>query len=158
MKRERKEKLIAQLKKTPVIQVSCDRTGIGRATYYRWHKEDSGFAKAADEAILAGALLVNDMAESQLIAAIRERNLTAIIYWLKHHHPAYTTRIELSGKITASEELTPQQETLVQEALRLASLIPKIKKENGKAKFKRSNPRIAKENNDGQKGQKGSNS
>lgn len=121
MKRERKRELIAQLRKTPVIQVSCDRMGIGRATYYRWHEEDKKFAKAADAAILAGALLVNDMAESQLIAGIRDRNLTAIIYWLKHHHPDYENKLQIQHAIR-DDSLTPEQEAVVRKALRLAFL------------------------------------
>ena len=80
-----KELLIEQLKKTPIVQVACEKVGVGRATYYRWRKEDEEFAKLADEAISEGNFLVNDMAESQLMSAIRDKNLTAIIFWLKHH-------------------------------------------------------------------------
>lgn len=120
-----KELLIEQLKKTPIVQVACEKVGIGRATYYRWHKEDEEFTKLADEAIAEGSLLVNDMAESQLMAAIRDQNLTAIIFWLKHHHPLYATRVEVTAKLKHdNEQLTPEQEALVTKALKLAALIP----------------------------------
>ncbi len=39
------------LKKTPIVQVACERSSVGRATYYRWKKDDADFAKQADEAL-----------------------------------------------------------------------------------------------------------
>lgn len=123
MKTEKdKELLIEQLKKTPIIQIACEKAGIGRATYYRWCKEDTGFAKKAEEALRDGSWLVNDMAESQLMSAIRDKNMTAIIFWLKHHHKSYATKVEVTAKINDSEPLTPEQEAVVREALRLAAL------------------------------------
>jgi hypothetical protein len=120
--------LIQQLKKTPIIQVSCEKVGIGRATYYRWKQDDLDFATQADEALLEGSLLVNDVAESQLISAIKDKNLTAIIFWLRHHHPNYATKVEVTARLKADNEiLTPEQEELVTRALKLASLIPEAK-------------------------------
>lgn len=121
MKRANKTLLLEQLKKTPIVQIACEKAGVGRATYYRWRKEDPDFAKTADEAISEGSFLVNDMAESQLMSAIRDRNLTAIIFWLKHHHPKYATRVEVSGRIEhLRQELTEEEKQLVERALRLA--------------------------------------
>lgn len=119
---KQKELFIEQLKKTPIIQVVCEKVGITRVTYYRWHKADRQFAEAADMALADGSGLVNDMAESQLMTAIRDGNLTAIIFWLKHHHRAYTTRVELAVNQPVSEQLTPEQEAVVKKALALASL------------------------------------
>ncbi len=125
-----KELVIQQLKKTPIVQVSCEKVGIGRATFYRWKQEDQDFATRADEALLEGSLLVNDVAESQLMSAIRDKNLTAIIFWLKHHHPNYATKVEVTARLKADNEiLTPEQEELVTKALKLASLIPHVKEE-----------------------------
>lgn len=121
------ELLLEQLKKTPIVQVACEKVGIGRATYYRWRNENEEFAEQADSAIAEGSSLVNDMAESQLMAAIRDKNLTAIIFWLKHHHPHYATKVEVTARLKADNEvLTPEQEALVTKALKLASLIPNI--------------------------------
>lgn len=120
-----KELLTEQLKKTPIVQIACEKTGIGRATYYRWRKEDEEFTEAADKAINEGSELVNDMAESQLMAAIRDGNLGGIIFWLKHHHPRYATRVEVTAKLKHDDEtLTPEQEALVMKALKLAALLP----------------------------------
>lgn len=122
------ELLLEQLKKTPIVQVACEKVGIGRATYYRWRKENETFAEQADSAIDEGASLVNDMAESQLMAAIRDKNLTAIIFWLKNHHPNYATKVEVNARLKADNEvLTPEQEALVTRALQLAALIPSAK-------------------------------
>ena len=77
-------------------------------------------------------MLVNDLAESQLISALKDRNFQAITYWLKHHHPNYKTKIQIEGSLQMpQEELTPEQEELVKEALRLASLSSAADTEQG---------------------------
>lgn len=123
--KQQRELLITQLRKTPIVQIACEKVGVARATYYRWKKQDAGFSKEADEAVMAGELLVNDMAESQLLSAIRDKNLTAIIFWLKHHHARYATRVEVTAQLKrVPEELTPEQEAVVMKALGLAALVP----------------------------------
>jgi len=102
---EQKKLLLEQLQKTPIVQIACEKSGVGRATYYRWRNEDPDFAKEADTALKEGRSLVNDMAESQLMSAIRDKNMTAIIYWLKHHHESYTTRVEISGSLKTEHVL-----------------------------------------------------
>ena len=119
-----KQLLIEQLKKTPIIQIACEKINIGRATFYRWKKDDENFSTQVDEALLDGNELVNDMAESQLISSIKDKNFQAIAYWLKHNHPNYSNKLELSGKIsTQTEKLTPEQEEIVKLALQNAGLI-----------------------------------
>ncbi len=118
-----KTTLIEQLKKTPVIQVACEKTGVGRATYYRWRSDDQEFAKLADDAINDGNSLVSDMAESQLMSAIRDKNMTAIIFWLKHHHPSYATKVEiLTSTKFKDEPLTEEQKHAIKIALGLVEL------------------------------------
>lgn len=118
----KKQLVIDQLQIIPIVQVVCEKTGVGRSTYYRWRKEDSDFKKEADKALRKGSLLINDLAESQLISAIKDKNLTAIIFWLKYHHPAYTTKVELHGSLDHKmETLTPKQEQLITKALSLVS-------------------------------------
>lgn len=115
-----KELLLEQLRRTPIIQIACEKIGIARATYYRF-LEDPEFAKKADEAIQEGSFLMNDVAEAALLSAIKNQNLGAIVFWLKNHHPAYTTRVEINGRVTHVEALLTQEEQeLVREALRLA--------------------------------------
>lgn len=116
--------ILEQLQKAPIVQIACEKTGISRATYYRWRKEDDSFAHSADEAIAAGVLLINDMAESQLLSSIRDQNMTAIIFWLKNRHPAYTTKLEVTPKTSSNEPLTDEQEEAIRRALSLASFPP----------------------------------
>jgi transposase-like protein len=131
-KRQNSQKidLLEKLKETPVIEIVCRKIGIARATYYRWRLADEKFAREADLALGEGSALVNDMAESQLLSAIKDQNMTAIIFWLKHHHSAYATKVEVTAQLkNQNETLTPEQEALVTKALQLASLIPAIQKD-----------------------------
>jgi predicted DNA binding protein len=119
-----KAKLLVELKNTPIVQIACKRSGVSRATYYRWRKEDTGFADKADSALEQSASLINDMAESQLISAIKDKNLTAIIFWLKNHHKTYETCVAVDAKLRfENPELTPEQTALVQAALENAGLL-----------------------------------
>ena len=118
-----KQDIIVQLQKTPIIEYACKNTGLGRSTFYRWRKDDESFANEVDQALTKGRLLINDMAESQLISGIKDKNMTAIIFWLKHNHKNYSTRIELSGKLRTEHKLTPEQEEEIKRALNLASLL-----------------------------------
>jgi hypothetical protein len=119
-----KQLLIEQLKKTPIVQVSVEKVGIARATYYRWLKTDKKFATTCAEAIDQGTTLVSEIAEAQLISAIKDKNLSAITYWLNHRHPDYVTKLKLDANIKHEvEELTPEQDELVTKALRLAGYI-----------------------------------
>ena len=113
-----KEILVEQLKKTPIVQLACEKVGIGRATYYRWKANDKSFSKKAEIALAEGSLLINDMAESQLLLSIKDKNMTAIIFWLKHHHPSYETRIAIKAQGgDMDEKLTKKQAEIVKRAL-----------------------------------------
>lgn len=120
-----KAKLIEKLANTPIVEVACKQVGLPRATYYRWRKEDEAFAEACDEAIEQSAALINDLAEAQLISAIKEKNITAILYWLKHRHPAYAARLQIEASVHHEpQELTPEQEVAVRQAFRNAGFLP----------------------------------
>ena len=122
---KKKELILEQLRKTPIVQIACDRAGVGRASYYRWVKNDVKFANASEQALHDGNLLINDMAESQLLSGIKDKNMTAIIYWLKHKHPDYLTRVEISTNNKPKEEFNPEQEEAVKKALLMAGVVPK---------------------------------
>jgi Mg/Co/Ni transporter MgtE len=117
-----KANIITELAKTPIVEVVCKRAGISRATFYRWRKDDKQFAETTDEALVDGTKIINDMAESQLISAIREKNLTAIIFWLKNHHATYKTKVEVTNKTEEDRELSPEQADEVQRAITLATI------------------------------------
>ncbi len=87
-----KDKLLVELTKVPIIQVACQRVGVGRATFYSWKKEDAEFRKLADKAVNEGRLAITDLAESRLIRNIQDGNNTAIIFWLKNNNERYTDK------------------------------------------------------------------
>lgn len=120
-----KELVIENLKKIPIVQVVCEKSGIARSTYYRWHHDDEEFAQEADEALASGRGFINDLAESQLLKAIQNGDMTGIIFWLKHNHHQYGNRLELTANIKSNNEpLSEEQQALITKALELASLIP----------------------------------
>ena len=90
MKKHQKNKLLDTLREYPVIKTSCEKCNIGRATYYRWCQDDEMFAAAASKALKEGILLVNDISEENLITMVRDSELPAIKYWLRHHHDTYS--------------------------------------------------------------------
>lgn len=114
--------IIEQLKKTPIVQIACEKVGIGRATYYRWKKEDEEFAKLADEALSDGIRLMNDMAESKLLSSVKEGNLTGTIFWLKNRHEAYKTRVEISSGQKEEVVITDEQEEIIKRAIGLTQI------------------------------------
>jgi hypothetical protein len=122
-RQQQKQSLCDQLQKTPIVQLACEKLGIGRATFYRWRKEDEEFARNADESLCEGVKLMNDMAESQLLSAIKNQNMTAIIFWLKNRHRSYAQRVEVTAKLE-DKELSEEQREMVQKALTLGGLFP----------------------------------
>ncbi len=119
MKSLDKKAIIEQLKKTPIIQVTCEKLGVSRATFYRWKKNDEKFAEEVDLALQEGSQLINDMAESQLITAIKNGNLTGIIFWLKNHHKNYSPKLEVTTKNTEIP-LNDEQKEIIRQSLNLA--------------------------------------
>ena len=71
-------RFLDELRKVPIVQVACEKSGISRNTVYRWLKEDKEFAKEYAEAETAGIEFVNDMSESQLLQLIKDRKFSAI--------------------------------------------------------------------------------
>jgi hypothetical protein len=124
MKKDRTAELfLEQLRKIPIVQVSCEKVDVSRNTVYRWRKEDTEFAKAMDEALSDGEAVVNDMSESQLLSKIKNGEWPPIAFWLRKRHPKFKDRLEITGTLQSpQDELTPEQEAVVKEALRLASL------------------------------------
>jgi len=81
-----KPKLLAELRKMPVVQVACQRANIPRSTYYRWLEADSIFAEDAKQALNFSTGIVNDMAVSKAIEGIKDGIPIYVIYWLNNRH------------------------------------------------------------------------
>lgn len=117
-------KIVQQLKSTPIIQIAVERASVGRTTYYRWRRENKKFARQCDESLDEGYKLINDLAEAKLLTAMKDNNLTAIMYWLNHRHDTYRNKLELSGSVASkSEKLSPEQEASIKKALMLMLLV-----------------------------------
>lgn len=84
-----KEAMLEHLLKMPIIEVACQKTGIGRSTYYRWLKEDKKFLAKTEDALGYGRDRMNDMAESVVVKKVSEGDLGASKYYLSHNHPNY---------------------------------------------------------------------
>ena len=120
--KKEKELLLDQLKKIQIVSIACEKTGVGRSTYYRWRQADKKFCALSDDAISEGVVLINDLAESQLLTEIKGGNMTGIIFWLKHRHPAYETRIEIKqSQGMFDEKLTKKQKEIIEQALNVSS-------------------------------------
>lgn len=121
-KNKKREEFLVQLRKIPIVLVACEKSALSRNSVYRWRREDPIFAKEMDDALKEGEELVNDMSESQLLTMIKEKNWPAISFWLRHRHDKYKTKIQLDGAINTIQELSPEQKSLVEKALKLAKI------------------------------------
>lgn len=115
------DQFLEELRKVPIVQVACEKTGLSRNSIYRWRKEDKEFLKKMDDAYVEGVALVSDMSESQLLTLIKEKNYSAISFWLRHRNDNYKNKLEITTK-EDSEELTPSQAKIVKQALKLAKI------------------------------------
>lgn len=117
---KQKDALLEELAKCPIVQVACERTSIGRATYYKWRADDPEFRRVSNNAVDEGRKFVNDVAESQMIRKIKEGNMTSIIYWLKNNNSRYSEK--RTEEIEPLGVLPPDQAKELIRALRLMGL------------------------------------
>lgn len=120
-KNKKKDEFLEQLRKIPIVQVACEKVGLSRNSVYRWRNEDQEFGKKMEVALTEGEALVNDMSESQLLSLIKEKNWSSISFWLRHRHPKYKEKVEITGQLIHEQhELSGEDRKLLEEALRLA--------------------------------------
>jgi len=89
----KKEMLLEGLVKSlGVITSACAIANVSRTSYYSYYKDDNEFAKEVDEV----SNIALDFAESKLFDLIKDKNITAIIFFLKTkgRHRGYSERIE----------------------------------------------------------------
>lgn len=103
-----KKLLLENLRKIPIVQIACKKSGVSRATYYRWLEKDEGFRNESQQALYEGTLMVNDLAESKVIESIQSGDMRASMYWLNNHHKSYSY-----NKII----LTPNDRNLIAEKI-----------------------------------------
>lgn len=123
---------LEELAKTGIVQHACSKMAVGRSTYYDWCNKFPQFHNLAKKAIHSGHLVINDLAESKLIQNIQKSENTAIIFWLKNRHEAYSDKMVHKHTHELSADLTVWERAQVTRALKLTGLDKVIKP--GKAK------------------------
>lgn len=111
-KNKLQDQFFEELRKVPIVQVACEKTGVSRNSVYRWRKDDQFFCKKMDQALKDGVALVNDMSESQLLTLIKEKNYPAISFWLRHRHDSYRQKIDIKHEAGTSDLTEDQKETI----------------------------------------------
>ncbi len=131
MKKNRvKDKFLESLKKVPIVQIACEKIGVSRNSVYRWRNQDEKFLEDMDLAMAEGEAFINDISEGQLLNMIKEKSWPALAFWLRHRNPKFRDKVEITTKIKHNDELTPEQEATVREALKLASHVISVESDN----------------------------
>lgn len=122
---ENKAKFIDKLRVTPIIQAVAAQVGVHRDTYYEWRSSDNKFKQDCLEAMDKGNEFVNDMMESLLIKSAKEGKLTAMIFWLKNHHPQYNDKryYEHHHHMRQEDVLTDERKQMIEAAARAWSYV-----------------------------------
>lgn len=125
-----KQKLLNELEKSGNVYLACLKLNIGRATYYRWKKDDADFRKRAMHAQRQGRENMVDIAEHALMLNVKDKKMDAIKYVLsnnsKIYKPKRTSKVILEHHTDAKKGEKPQvtyediilkEEQLAQEGL-----------------------------------------
>jgi|SRR3989338_5639955 len=113
-----RQAFLEQLKRTPTIEQSCQKVGIGRTTVYRWMNKSKRFAIHVEESLIEGRKFMSDIAETQLFSLIGEKKIEAIRLYLSTHNSRYGNKIEIKGSM--QHTLTPAEKKLLKKALKKA--------------------------------------
>ena len=87
-KKDRK-KFLDTLRDFPIVSVAAKRSGIDKSQIYRWRKKDKEFSDEMDKCLIQGRDSINDLAESQVISAIRNGNERMTKFWLENNCKRY---------------------------------------------------------------------
>jgi hypothetical protein len=82
-------KFIQILEDTPFISYAAKKSGVAKATIYRWMKSDSNFQSAVDLALESGRRHLSDIAEMALTEKIKSKDLGAIKFYLQNNNKRY---------------------------------------------------------------------
>lgn len=118
MKKTKKliNKLIEELERTPLVQTACEKIGISRNTFYRWIKEDEELFKKVNEALSLGTGLVHDVAISNVLGGIKNKDPMYTKFWLTHKHPdfrrPYIFKIDSEDSLIYRRMLSEKEQAL----------------------------------------------
>ena len=114
---EQKNKIIEEIRNVYIPSVACQKTGISRATLYRWFGDDSEFRKEFMKSQMEGRGVINDLAESKLIGKIKNDDTKAMMFWLTHMHPNFISPLTSIAEETRNIGLTLQQKIGIEKRL-----------------------------------------
>ncbi|MEI6835406.1 MAG: hypothetical protein WCK59_01110 [Candidatus Falkowbacteria bacterium] len=115
---EQKKKMIEEIRNVYISSIACQKTGISRATLYRWMIDDYEFGREFKKSQIEGRNTINDLAESKLIGRVKNDDPRATIFWLTHMHPNFINPLLALSEDTRERKLPP--EYLAKLAKRLA--------------------------------------
>ena len=87
-----KSKFLEILRENPWIVFASKKSGISRATIYRWMKDNPDFQHEVEIATKAGNSQLGEIAEMGLVKNIKEGNLNAIKFYLTNTNPRYVSK------------------------------------------------------------------
>lgn len=99
MKTNLKKRFIEEIKKSPVIEVVCQRLNISRQTFYVWISKDTNFKQQVELAKQEGIDLANDIGETNTLNDMKAGDKTATMFWLRHNHPRYRKNNTINNNI-----------------------------------------------------------
>lgn len=118
-----KTKVLEYFKKTPggTFTAACKAAGLPYSTGHDWRRDDEQFNRDVIEARKAADDIGGDFAESKLMEAINNNELTGIIFYLKtkHKNRGYTERHDVGHGF--APEATETDKDIIARALALMS-------------------------------------
>ena len=90
-----KSKFIETLRENPWISFAARKSGISRATIYRWMKENPDFRREVNKALRSGDTQHLEAAQMALFKKIKDGSFPAIKYYLDHNDPKYITKASI---------------------------------------------------------------
>lgn len=134
--KKEKQKFVEILEQFPIIQVACIKAWISRPTYYRWYNEDEKFVLQVDKAIAIWKESINDVAESNIISGVKEKDIKSTMFWLNNNHKNYSNRPiqNTSIHITDSKKHAKTIETILKSYNKRGNEKPKRKRSKTNSK------------------------
>lgn len=116
------QQLCVELRERPIVQYAVKKCGISRSQFYKWMQDDKNFAEKINEALQEGTAVVNDFTVSKLLTGITNDNLAAVFFWLRHRHPDFSNKLEITAKHEVTHSLSDEEKKIIGQALKLSGL------------------------------------
>lgn len=85
-------KIIEYLDEKPFLSHACKKSGVSRATIYRWMKDNVQFRNEVEYALSLGRKNMCDVAEASLFKKTADGDMPAIRFVLQNNEPRYIAK------------------------------------------------------------------